>query len=189
MIIYELIQCEIDERNHTHNDKHVAFFASTQNVVDYLSHDGKSSDKISIVGHSDNDISCIKANIESPNAIIKVHTSASENPLIGFSYPSYDTYYYCLTHEVRNFGFSKTDNPEEDNKQQYRTYIGKRIAEERAKLGLSQRDLAGLSGYDPATIAKIELGRWSAGIDVLGRIAEAMGLKVDLVHKCVTMNN
>lgn len=35
----------------------------------------------------------------------------------------------------------------------------------------------------------IEPCRWSAGIDMLGRIAEAMGLKVDLVHKCVTMNN
>lgn len=184
MIIYELIQCEIDERNHTHNDKHVAFFASTQNVVDYLTHDGKSSDKISIVGHSDNDISCIKANIESPNAIIKVHTSASENQLIGFSYPSYDTYYYCLKHEMRNYGFFKTDNSEiteEEKRQQYRTYIGKRIAEERAKLGLSQRDLAGIAGYDPATIAKIELGRWSVGIDVLGRIADAMGLRVDLI--------
>ena len=72
---------------------------------------------------------------------------------------------------------------------EYRIYIGKRIAEERSKLGLSQRDLASMAGYDPATIAKIELGRWSAGIDVLGRIAEAMGLKVDLVRKCVTMNN
>lgn len=70
----------------------------------------------------------------------------------------------------------------DEEKHQYRTYIGKRIAEERAKLGLSQRDLAGLSGYDPATIAKIELGRWSAGIDVLGRIAEAMGLRVDLIQ-------
>lgn len=69
----------------------------------------------------------------------------------------------------------------EDKKQQYRTYIGKRIAEERSKLGLSQRDLAGLSGYDPATIAKIELGRWSAGIDVIGRIADSMGLRVDLI--------
>lgn len=77
----------------------------------------------------------------------------------------------------------------EDKKQQYRTYIGKRIAEERSKLGLSQRDLANLSGVNHATIAKIELGRWSAGIDMLGRIAEAMGLKVDLVHKCVTMND
>lgn len=69
----------------------------------------------------------------------------------------------------------------DDKKQQYREYIGKRIAEERAKLGLSQRDLAGIAGYDPATIAKIELGRWSVGIDVLGRIADAMGLRVDLV--------
>ena len=64
---------------------------------------------------------------------------------------------------------------------EYRIYIGKRIAEERSKLGLSQRDLASMAGYDPATIAKIELGRWSAGIDVLSRIAEAMELKVDLV--------
>ena len=69
----------------------------------------------------------------------------------------------------------------EDKKQQYRTYIGKRIAEERAKLGLSQTDLANMSGINRATIAKIELGRWSAGIDVLGRIADAMGLRVDLI--------
>lgn len=69
----------------------------------------------------------------------------------------------------------------DEEKQRYRTYIGKRITEERAKLGLSQRDLAGIAGYDPATIAKIELGRWSVGIDVLGRIADAMGLRVDLV--------
>ena len=67
----------------------------------------------------------------------------------------------------------------DEKKQQYRIYIGKRIAEERAKLGLSQRDLAGLSGYDPATIAKIELGRWSAEIDIISKIADSMGLKVD----------
>ena len=69
----------------------------------------------------------------------------------------------------------------DEKKQQYRTYIGKRIAEERSRLGLSQRDLAGLSGYDPATIAKIELGRWSAGIDIISKIADSMGLKVDLI--------
>ena len=68
----------------------------------------------------------------------------------------------------------------DEEKQRYRTYIGKRIAEERAKLGLSQRDLAGIAGYDPATIAKIELGRWSAGIDVLGRIADALGARIEL---------
>ena len=69
----------------------------------------------------------------------------------------------------------------DEKRQQYRTYIGKRIAEERSRLGLSQRDLAGLSGYDPATIAKIELGRWSAGIDIISKIADSMGLKVDLI--------
>ena len=69
----------------------------------------------------------------------------------------------------------------DEERQQYRTYIGKRIADERSKLGLSQRDLASMAGYDPATIAKIELGRWSAGIDVIGRIADSMGLRVDLI--------
>lgn len=69
----------------------------------------------------------------------------------------------------------------EEEKKEYRIYIGKRIAEERAKLGLSQTDLANLSGINRATIAKIELGRWSVGIDILGRIAEAMNLRVDLV--------
>ena len=60
-------------------------------------------------------------------------------------------------------------------------YIGKRIAEERAKLGISQTDLANLSGINRATIAKVELGKWSAGIDLISRIADAMGLRVDLV--------
>lgn len=69
----------------------------------------------------------------------------------------------------------------EEEKKEYRIYIGKRIAEERAKLGLSQTDLANLSGINRATIAKIELGRWSVGIDILGKIAEAMNLRVDLV--------
>lgn len=69
----------------------------------------------------------------------------------------------------------------EEEKKEYRIYIGKRIAEERARLGISQTDLANLSGINRATIAKIELGRWSVGIDVLGRIAEAMNLRVDLV--------
>ena len=68
-----------------------------------------------------------------------------------------------------------------EEKKEYRIYIGKRIAEERAKLGLSQTDLANLSGINRATIAKIELGRWSVGIDILGKIAEAMGLRVDLI--------
>lgn len=85
---------------------------------------------------------------------------------------------------MRNYGFFKTDNSEiteEEKRQQYRIRIGKRIAEERAKLGLSQTDLANLSGINRATIAKIELGRWSVGIDILGKIADAMNLRVDLI--------
>ena len=69
----------------------------------------------------------------------------------------------------------------DDNKHQYRAYIGKRIAEERAKLGISQTDLANMSGINRATIAKVELGKWSAGVDLISRIADAMGLRLDLI--------
>lgn len=70
-----------------------------------------------------------------------------------------------------------------EGEKKQRIYIGKRIAEERARLGISQTDLANLSGINRATIAKIELGKWSVGIDILGKIAEAMGLRLDLVSR------
>jgi transcriptional regulator with XRE-family HTH domain len=48
-----------------------------------------------------------------------------------------------------------------------RERIGKRIAELRKRRGLSQAKLAELAGVDPGHIARIELGRYSTGIDIL----------------------
>jgi len=64
-----------------------------------------------------------------------------------------------------------------------RTRIGKRIAELRKEKGLSQAKLAELTGIDSGHIARIELGKYSTGIDVLYKISEALGYRIDFVKK------
>ena len=107
MNIYELIRCEIDENNFIKNEKRVAFFNSIENAYKYLTKDGKSTDKISVIGHIDNSAEYIMACMLSPNAIIKVHTPSYENPLVGYISSEYDTYYIVKTYEVRDYGFFK----------------------------------------------------------------------------------
>lgn len=63
-----------------------------------------------------------------------------------------------------------------------RERIGKRIAELRRQKGLSQAKLAELTGIDPGHIARIELGRYSTGIDILAKIGHALGCRVDFIE-------
>ena len=62
-----------------------------------------------------------------------------------------------------------------------RERIGKRIAELRAKKGLSQVQLGELSGVGPSHIARIEMGRYSVGIDTLAKLGDTLGVKIDFV--------
>lgn len=64
-----------------------------------------------------------------------------------------------------------------------REYIGKRIAEIRQAKGLSIRQLAEASGVNFANIYKIENGKYNVSIDILGKICEALGCRIDLVGK------
>jgi len=64
-----------------------------------------------------------------------------------------------------------------------RERIGKRIAELRSEKGLSQAKLAELSGVGYYHIARIEKGYYSVGIDVLAKIAGALGVELDFVKK------
>ena len=64
-----------------------------------------------------------------------------------------------------------------------REYIGKRIAELRKERELSQVDLALKTGLDKGHIARIELGRYSVGLDTLQKIADALDVKIDLIEK------
>ena len=62
-----------------------------------------------------------------------------------------------------------------------REYIGKRIAELRKERKLSQVDLAIKTGLDKGHIARIELGRYSVGVDTLQKIADALDVKIEMI--------
>ena len=63
-----------------------------------------------------------------------------------------------------------------------REYIGKRIAELRKGRKLSQVDLAIKTGLDKGHIARIELGRYSVGLDTLQKIADALEVKIEMIE-------
>ena len=64
-----------------------------------------------------------------------------------------------------------------------RERIGKRIVELRFAKGISQAQLSELTGIAPGNIARIELGKYSTGIDILSKIAKELGYKVDFVKE------
>ena len=46
---------------------------------------------------------------------------------------------------------------------------------------MEARDLAKLAGIDAANLSRIENGKYSVGLDILAKIATALGKKVDFV--------
>lgn len=63
-----------------------------------------------------------------------------------------------------------------------RERIGKRIAEIRTQQGLSQTELAERAGMKQGNIARIETGKYSTGIDLLSKIAHALGYEIDFIE-------
>ena len=66
------------------------------------------------------------------------------------------------------------------------TDIGKRIREERVKLGLSQQDLAELSELTPTNISHIERGATKLSLPSMINIANALNVSVDKLLMGVT---
>lgn len=62
-----------------------------------------------------------------------------------------------------------------------REEIGLKIAQLRKEAGLSQRQLAEKAGLTQNTIYKIENGKFSVGIDVLCKVTEALGKRLDII--------
>jgi DNA-binding XRE family transcriptional regulator len=67
------------------------------------------------------------------------------------------------------------------NKEEERQRIGQRIADLRKGQGLTQNDLASMTGMQRNHISRIEQGRYSVGFDTLQTIADQFGMKVDFV--------
>ena len=68
-------------------------------------------------------------------------------------------------------------------KENERRRIGNRIAQLRKEKGITQEQLAEMTGLRQPNIARIELGKYSIGFDILQTIAEALGCDVDLIEK------
>ena len=67
------------------------------------------------------------------------------------------------------------------DRQGERIRIGERIRQIREERNMEARDLAKLAGIDAANLSRIENGKYSVGIDILSKIAAALGKKIDLV--------
>lgn len=102
--VYELIQCELDSNNHRFNDHRVGIFDSPKSIVNYLTDNGQSSAKLSMLNHNEADQQHMEEYLEeSPNIILVLHRDADENPLMGCFCLESDTYYYVQSHEVRAY--------------------------------------------------------------------------------------
>lgn len=62
-----------------------------------------------------------------------------------------------------------------------RERLGKQIRQIREEEKIEAKKLAELSGVDAANICRIEQGKYSVGFDVLSKIANALGYRVELV--------
>jgi DNA-binding Xre family transcriptional regulator len=69
------------------------------------------------------------------------------------------------------------------NKQGERTRIGKKIRQIREEKGIEAKDLARLTKIDAANLSRIELGKYSVGLDILSKLASALGHHIDIVPK------
>ena len=100
--VYELIQCELDSKNQRFNDQRVGIFDSPKSIVNYLTDNGHSSAKLSMLNHNEAGQQYLEEYMDdNPNLILVLHREADENPLIGYFCQESDTYYYVQTHEVR----------------------------------------------------------------------------------------
>lgn len=63
-----------------------------------------------------------------------------------------------------------------------RVRIGLRIRELRKEKNIEAKILAQIANIDPANLSRIEQGRYSVGLDVISRIALALGAKIELTE-------
>ena len=69
----------------------------------------------------------------------------------------------------------------EEQKQQTRERIGKRISTLRKLAGLTQEQLAEKAGLQRTHVGRIEAGKYAVTLEVVQAIAEAIGMTVDII--------
>ncbi len=67
------------------------------------------------------------------------------------------------------------------DKQGERTRIGSKIRQIRKEKRIEAKDLARLAKIDAANLSRIEQGKYSVGLDILSKLASALGYHIDIV--------
>ena len=70
-----------------------------------------------------------------------------------------------------------------------RERIGVRIREIRTSKGISQQQLSETTGMKQQSIARIESGKFSTGIDILAKIADVLGCTIEFNEKAQNKRN
>jgi len=70
---------------------------------------------------------------------------------------------------------------ETSDQKKERERIGQKIRQLREEKGIEARHLAVMANIDAANLSRIENGKYSVGFDILSKIANVLGAKVDLV--------
>lgn len=63
-----------------------------------------------------------------------------------------------------------------------RKKIGEQIMSIRQAKGITQLELANATGLDRANISKIERGKYNVGIDIIQKICDALGTRLEIVE-------
>lgn len=72
---------------------------------------------------------------------------------------------------------------------QNRVIMGDRIRELREDKNMDVFTLAEQAGIQPNTLKRIEAGKFSADLDILSKIAQGLGMKIDFVELNMVKNN
>lgn len=70
----------------------------------------------------------------------------------------------------------------DEQKQQTRERIGKRIETIRKQANLTQGELAERAHIQRTHVSRIEAGKYAVTFEVVQAIAEALGMTVDIIH-------
>lgn len=88
--------------------------------------------------------------------------------------------YWVLMDMMASAGFSFSYDSSDRSIERER--IGERIRQLRESKGMEAKQLATLTDIDASNLCRIEQGRYSVGLDILSKISQALGAKVDLVE-------
>jgi transcriptional regulator with XRE-family HTH domain len=69
-------------------------------------------------------------------------------------------------------------NIQPEQLQQARELIGTWLKDKRETKGLSQAALARMMGIDPATVSKVEVGKWAISVDMLTLFCEHLDFPI-----------